>query len=81
MSPQRREPEPLNQSEVEILHSARPTAAELAIQDARHALDHAVMAIFELAFSLESLGDAIGRFNAETSRQLLRGQPWVEIDR
>jgi hypothetical protein len=39
------------------------------------------MAICELAFSLESLGDAIGRFNAETSRQLRRGQPSVESDR
>ena len=82
MSPECREPEPLNHGEVdEILNGAQPTAAELAIQDARHALDHAVMAIFELAFSLESLGDAIGHFNAETSRQLRRGQPSVGIDR
>jgi len=69
MSPERREPEPFRQSQVdEIVNGAQPTAAELAIRDARHALDHAVMAIFELAFSLESLGEAIGRFNAETGR-------------
>jgi len=37
-------------------------------------MDHAVMAIFELAFSLESLSDAISRFKAETYRQLREWQ-------
>ena len=47
-----------------------PSPEEIAVQDARHAADHAVMAIFELAFSLESLTDAIGRFKAEAPSEL-----------
>ena len=37
-------------------------------------MDHAVMAIFELAFSLESLTDAIGRFKAEAPSELRQYQ-------
>ena len=58
-----------------------PSPEEIAVQDARHAADHAVMAIFELAFSLESLSDAISRFKAETYRQLREWQhPGVITD-
>ena len=49
----------------EILIDERPPAEKVTMGDARRAMDHAVMAIFELAFSLESLTDAIGRFKAE----------------
>ena len=45
----------------EILKGTQPTAEECAVHDARRALDHAVMSIFELAMSLESLSDAIRR--------------------
>src|SRR5438132_14137661 len=54
----------------EILIDERPPAEKVAIRDARRAMDHAVMAIFELAFSLESLTDAIGRFSAEAPSAL-----------
>jgi hypothetical protein len=46
------------------------TATQIAVETARRAADHAVMAIFELAFLLESLDDVIGRYRAETERQL-----------
>ena len=48
------------------LNSPLATTAMTAVQNARRAADHAVMAIFELAFLLESLDDIIGRYNAET---------------
>ena len=59
----------------EILIDERPPAEKVTIRDALRAMDHAVMAIFELAFSLESLTDAIGRFktghpaNCESTRR------------
>jgi len=58
----------------ETVAGTPPTTATVATQSARRALDHAVMAIFELAFSLESLTDAIGRLNAEASCQLAEYQ-------
>ena len=61
-----RDAESLDHNEAdETLIDGRPPAAKVTIRDARRAMDHAVMAIFELAFSLESLTDAIGRFKAE----------------
>jgi hypothetical protein len=79
MTTECRDPEPLEaSSEVdEIVNNARVTAEELAVQEARLAADRAVMSIFELAFSLESLSDAIGRFNSETRRQL---REWQHAD-
>lgn len=50
------------------LNSPLAIAAQTAVQNARRAADHAVMAIFELAFLLESLDDIIGRYNAETEK-------------
>jgi hypothetical protein len=63
--------EPLSRTEVDNMVNGPPaTATQAAVQNARRAADHAVMAIFELAFLLESLDDIIGRYNAETERQL-----------
>ena len=71
MSIEHREPEPLNSVEVDKTpNSSRATATQVAVETARRAADHAVMAIFELAFLLESLDDIISRYNAETERQL-----------
>jgi len=50
------------------LNSPVATAAQVAVQNARRAADHAVMAIFELAFLLESLDGIISRYNAETDK-------------
>ena len=50
------------------LNNPLAMAAQIAVQNARRAADHAVMAIFELAFLLESLDDIIGRYNAETDQ-------------
>ena len=77
-----RDAERLDHNEAaEILIGKRPPAEKVTIQDARRAMDHAVMAIFELAFSLESLSDAISRFKAETYRQLREWQhPGVITD-
>ena len=62
-----REAEPLDQPEVEkTANGPLATAAQIAVHNARRAADHAVMAIFELAFLLESLDDVIRRYNAET---------------
>jgi len=36
----------------------------------QRAIDHAVMSMFELAFSLEALGSAIQQFRDETRREL-----------
>ena len=74
--------DPLGPGETdEIVSGIAPSPEEIAVQDARHAADHAVMAIFELAFSLESLSDAISRFKAETYRQLREWQhPGVITD-
>ena len=70
MSIKRREPEPLSPVEVDKTpNSSLATAAQIAVETARRAADHAVMAIFELAFLLESLDDIISRYNAETERQ------------
>ena len=66
-----RDAESLDPNEAaEILIDERPPAGKVTIRDARRAMDHAVMAIFELAFSLESLTDAIGRFKAEAPSEL-----------
>jgi hypothetical protein len=71
MSIEHREPEPLNRVEVvRMANGPLATATQIAVETARRAADHAVMAIFELAFLLESLDDVIGRYNAETKRQL-----------
>ena len=71
MSIEHREPEPLNSVEVDKTpNGSRATATQIAVETARRAADHAVMAIFELAFLLESLDDIISRYNAETERQL-----------
>jgi hypothetical protein len=70
MSTEPRNPEALQPPQVaETLNGREPTPEQRALQDARRAADHAVMAIFELAFSLESLSEVIARFEAETSRQ------------
>ena len=50
----------------EIIGGTPPTAQERAVLDARRALDRAVMAIFELAFSLESLSDAIRHLDTDS---------------
>ena len=71
MSIEHREPEPLGRVEIDKTASGSLAAAtQSAVETARRAADHAVMAIFELAFLLESLDDVIGRYNAETERQL-----------
>ena len=71
MSIQHRESEPLNSVEVDKpANGSLATATQIAVETARRAADHAVMAIFELAFLLESLDDIISRYNAETDRQL-----------
>ena len=73
----RSDADPLEPGETDEIVSGTPPSPspeEIAVQDARHAADHAVMAIFELAFSLESLSDAISRFKAETYRQLREWQ-------
>jgi hypothetical protein len=46
------------------------TEAVAAFEEARRAMDNAVRSIFELARSLEFLGDAIGSCHTETLRQL-----------
>jgi hypothetical protein len=76
MSMEHRDPQPLNRVEVDkTLNGQLAAATQLAVQNARRAADHAVMAIFELAFSLESLDDIISRYNAESERQLGAWQP------
>lgn len=66
-----RDAEPRDRAEVEkILNGPLATAAQIAVQNARRAADHAVMAIFELAFLLQSLDDVISRYNAETESKL-----------
>jgi hypothetical protein len=71
MSIEHREPEPLSRVEADKRENGPlATATQLAVQNARRAADHAVMAIFELAFLLESLDDIISRYRAETERQL-----------
>ena len=71
MSIEHREPEPPSRVEVDkTANGSLPTATQIAVETARRAADNAVMAIFELAFLLESLDDVIGRYNAETERQL-----------
>lgn len=71
MSIENREVVPLDSDQVEkMLDSPLATTAQLAVQNARRAADRAVMAIFELAFMLESLDDVIRRCNAETESQL-----------
>ncbi|HEY2376012.1 MAG TPA: hypothetical protein VGH98_08570 [Gemmatimonadaceae bacterium] len=75
MSIEHRDPEPVSRVEVEkMVNGPLATAAQVAVQNARRAADHAVMAIFELAFLLQSLDDTIGRYNAETERPL-EGRP------
>ena len=70
-----RDNESLDHNEAaEISIDRRPPAENVTIQDARRAMDHAIMAIFELAFSLESLTDAIGRFKAEGPWELRQYQ-------
>jgi len=54
-----------------ILTGTQPRTGERAVHDARRALDHAVMSIFELAMSLESLSDAIRRVRSEPPVALL----------
>ena len=44
--------------------------AEAALSDAQRAMDNAVRTMFELAFRLEFLREAIERANTETCRQL-----------
>jgi hypothetical protein len=69
MSAERRDAEPLQPPVVaEIPDGTQATALATARRNVQRAADQAVMAIFELAFSLESLGDAIGSFHAETRR-------------
>jgi hypothetical protein len=46
------------------------TEAAAAFEEARRAMDNAVRSIFELARSLEFLGDAIGSCHTEARRQL-----------
>ena len=66
-----RDAESLDPNEAaEIFIDERSPDEKVTIRDARRAMDHAVMAIFELAFSLESLTDAIGRFKAEAPSEL-----------
>lgn len=47
------------------LDATRPTAEQVALDDAWRAVDNAVRSIFELARSLEFLSDAIQRLEAE----------------
>lgn len=64
-------PEALSGVELDGITTGRPpTPAQIAVQNARRAADHAVMAIFELAFVLQSLDEIIVRYNAETERHL-----------
>ena len=71
MSIEHSEAEPLSRVEVDkMVNGPLAARAQIAVQNARRAADHAVMAIFELAFLLESLDDTISRYNAETERQL-----------
>lgn len=60
------DPEGRAMSEIQPLQP-EPEPAKGQVQ---RAIDHAVMSMFELAFSLEALDEAIRRFNAETSREL-----------
>ena len=71
MSIDRPDPDLLAPREVLEISNADPqTNWACAVEHARRAADQAVMAIFELAFSLESLADAIGYWKAEARRQL-----------
>lgn len=71
MSIEHREPEALRRVEADKMTSGSlATATQNAIETVRRAGDHAVMAIFELAFLVESLDDVIRRYNAETEHQL-----------
>ena len=45
-----------------------------AMITAQRAIDHAVMSMFELAFSLETLSSAIQQLKAETGRELRERQ-------
>jgi hypothetical protein len=50
MSIEHREPEPLSRAEVDkTANGSLATATQIAVETARRAADHAVMAIFELA--------------------------------
>jgi hypothetical protein len=65
----------LHPKEIDALADGRhPTAetggAATAMIEAQRAIDRAVMSMFELAFSLETLGDAIRRLKTETKREL-----------
>ena len=54
-----------------MTNNVRPArAAEAALGDAQRAMDNAVRTMFELAFRLEFLREAIERANTETCRQL-----------
>ena len=67
MSVERRDAEPLQPPAMpEIFDETPASDQETLRRDVQRAADRAVMAIFELAFSLESLSNAIGRFRAET---------------
>jgi len=70
MSIEQRVATPLSHEIDEMVNGSLVAATQVAVQNARRAADHAVMAIFELAFLLESLDDIIGRYNAETERQM-----------
>jgi len=49
----------------ELLEGVRPSAEQVALVHARHAVDNAVRSIFELARSLEFLSDAIRGFETD----------------
>jgi hypothetical protein len=70
MSIEERVSKPLSHEIDKMVNGSLVAATQVAVQNARRAADHAVMAIFELAFLLESLDDIIGRYNAETERQV-----------
>jgi hypothetical protein len=73
MSAERRDDEPPQPPPIAGIRDGTDAAEETARRDVQRAADQAVMAIFELAFSLESLSDAIRRLRAEPSLPLESG--------
>jgi hypothetical protein len=65
MSAERRDDEPPQPPPIAEILDGTQAGQEAARRDVQRAADQAVMAIFELAFSLESLSDAIRRLRAE----------------
>jgi len=55
-------------------NGGEPSTEQLALRDAQRSIDNAVHSIFELAYSLESLREAIARAKTEFYGELQLGE-------